>query len=214
MQPGFVQGHIARGNRNLLRLGLALLALGGGLAALFSHWFPLLFAAVGAWSLGVWLWRVAQPERHPIYRDLARWGDTQHLIGQVNAEFAGVTPGSTAQLSATWLAQGNIYGVDLLPWPAIAWIHQHTQVRNRVRADYVRVRSRDGRHFDMPVAQAAQAEQLLRELHARAPWAEVGYSRELDQQWSRDRAAFLARVEARTEAMGGTPEAVATGQWA
>jgi hypothetical protein len=205
MQPGFVQRHIARGNRNLLRLSLVLLALGGGLAALFSHWFPLLFAAVGAWSLGVWLWRVVQPTRHPTYRDLARWGDIPHLIGQVNAEFAGVTPGATAHLSATWLAQGTFYGVDLLPWPALAWIHPYTQVRNRVRTWYVRVRSRDGRHVDMPVAQAAQADQLLRELHARAPWAEVGCSPELDQQWSTDRAAFLARVDARKEAVGGTP---------
>lgn len=197
MQPGFVQRHIARGNRNLLRIALALLVLGGGLAALFSHWFPLLFAAMGAWSLAVWLWRVVTPSRHPSYRDLARWGDPQYLVGQVNAEFAGVTPGATAHLSATWLAQGQFYGVDLVPWPAIAWLHQYTQVRNRVRAVYVRVRSRDGRHFDMPVAQPAQAELLLGELHARAPWAEVGFSRQLEQQWSKDRAAFLARVDAR-----------------
>jgi hypothetical protein len=49
----------------------------------------------------------------------------------------------------------------------------------------------------MPFAQQAQAEQLLQELCARAPWVEVGFSRQLEQQWLKDRTTFLQRVDAR-----------------
>jgi hypothetical protein len=198
MQPGFIQAHVARSNRNLLLVGIALIAVGSGLAALFSHWFPLLLLVPGVIILGAWLWRIIKPSAHPIYQYLARWGDVRQIVRQVNEEFAGSSkPSSAPQFGRNWLAQGNVYGVDLVRWQDIAWLHIYTHVRNGVRTNFVRVRSRHGKQFVMPVAQQAQAEQLLRELHARAPWAEVGFSHELEQQWSKDRARFLQRVDAR-----------------
>ena len=197
MDSGFIQAHIARGNRNRLLFGIALIAVGGGLAALFSHWFPLLLLVPGVIELGIWLLRMVNPGAHPIYKDLARGGDVQQAVRQVNEEFAGIKPSGAPQFGRNWLAQGNTFGLDLVPWQEIAWIHLYTQVRNRTRTHFVRVRSRDGQQCVMPVAQEAQAEQLLRELHTRASWAEVGFSRELEQQWSKDRAAFLRRVDAR-----------------
>jgi hypothetical protein len=197
MQPGFIEAHIARGNRNLLLVGIALIIIGCGLAALFGHWFPLLLLVPGVFALGVGLWRVLNPGAHPIYQYLGRSGDAQQVIQRINEEFAGTKPGDKPQFGARWLAQGHAFGVDLVPWQDIAWLHIYTQVRNGVRSNFVRVRSRDGRQFVMPVAQQAQAEQLLRDLHARAPWAEVGFSHALEQQWIKERAAFLQRVDAR-----------------
>jgi hypothetical protein len=197
MQPGFIQAQIARGNRNLLLAGIVLIVLGGGLAALFGHWFPLILLVPGVVVLGFGLWRILNPKAHPLYQYLARFGDVQQAVQRINAEFAGITPGDRPQFGSSWLAQGHTFGLDLVPWQDIAWLHIYTQVRNGVRANFVRVRSRDGRQFVMPVAQEAQAEQLLRVLHARAPWAEVGFSRELEQQWIKERAAFLQRVDAR-----------------
>ena len=197
MQPGFIEAQIARGNRNLLLAGIVLIVVGGGLAALFGHWFPLILLVPGVVVLGLGLWRILNPKTHPLYQYLARFGDVQQVVPRINAEFAGITPGDTPQFGSSWLAQGHTFGLDLVPWQDIAWLHIYTQVRNGVRANFVRVRSRDGRQFVMPVAQEAQAEQLLRELHARAPWAEVGFSRELEQQWIKERAAFLQRVDAR-----------------
>ena len=197
MQPGFIQAQIARGNRNLLLAGIVLIVVGGGLAALFGHWFPLLLLVPGVVVLGLGLWRILNPKAHPLYQYLARFGDVQQVVQRINAEFAGIKPGDTPQFGSNWLAQGHTFGLDLVPWQDIAWLHIYTQVRNSVRANFVRVRSRDGKQFVMPVAQEAQAERLLRELHMRAPWAEVGFSRELEQQWIKERAAFLQRVDAR-----------------
>jgi hypothetical protein len=192
-----IEAHIARGNRNLLLVGITLIAVGSGLAALFSHWFPLLLLVPGVIVFGAWLRRIVNPSAHPLYQYLARLSDVQQMVQRVNEEFAGIKPGDAPQFGINWLAQGNTFGVDLVRWQDIAWLHIYTQVRNGVRSNYIRVRSRDGRQFVMPVAQQAQAEQLLRELYARAPWAEVGFSRELEQQWIKERATFLQRVDAR-----------------
>ena len=197
MHAGFVQAHIARGNRTLLVLGLVLAIVGVGLSLLFKNWFAILFIGVpGVIVLGVWLLRILNPSAHPIYKNLARYGDVQQVVQQVNQEFAGVQANDTPQFGAHWLAQGNTYGLDLLPWQEIAWLHIYTRIRNGVRSNYVRVWSRDGKQFVIP---SAMPEQTLRQLYNRAPWAEVGYSPELEQEWAKQRPAFLERIDARKQ---------------
>jgi len=196
--PGFIQAHIARGNRNLLLVGGVLVIIGAGLAAFFSHWFPLLLVIPGIIALGAGLRHLINPRGHPIYRALGRLGNLQELIQQVNEDFAGIKPDDQPQLGPHWLAQGNTYGVILVRWQDVAWMHLYVRIRNNARSNYVRVYGRDGTQLTVPAgAQQPQAEQFLQTLHARAPWAEVGYSRELEQQWLKDRASFLQRIDAR-----------------
>ena len=40
MEAGFIESHIARGNRNLLVIGVALTVTGVGLVILLSRWIP------------------------------------------------------------------------------------------------------------------------------------------------------------------------------
>src|SRR3954451_5615292 len=193
MQAGFIEAHIARGNRNMLLVGLALMIIGGGLAALFAHWFPLVLIVPGVIMLGFWLKRILNCRAHPIYKELARFGDPQQLAEQVNQEFAGVKANDVTQFGTNWLAQGNTYGLDLVPWQEIVWLYIHSEVRNRVRTNYVRVKSRGGQQLSAPTwSDMDRAEQFLRELYARAPWAEVGYTPEIEAQWTKQRAEFIA----------------------
>jgi len=198
METGFIESHIARGNRNLLLIGLTLIVAGVGMAILFGRWFPAFIAVPGAIALVTWLMRILNPGSHPIYKRLKQYGDPRELARQVNQEFAGAGPGDATHFGANWLAQGDTYGLSLVPWVDIAWLHIYTSVRNGVHSNYVRVWSRDGKQF---VALAGlhkeEAEQLLYDLHARAPWAEVGFSRELLRQWNKQRAEFIGRVELR-----------------
>ena len=203
METGFIESHIARGNRNLLLIGLALTVVGSGLAILFGRWIPALSAVAGAIALGVWLIHVFNPAAHPIYKRLAQYGDPQNLARQVNQEFEGARPADTTHFGANWLAQGDTYGLSLVPWVDIAWLHIYTSVRNGLQSNYVRVWSRDGKQFvALAGMRKEEAEQLLYELHARAPWAEVGFSRELQRQWNKQRAEFVDRVDARRVSLG------------
>jgi hypothetical protein len=205
MEAGFIESHIARGNRNLLGIGLALTVTGGGLAILLGRWIPAFIAITGAIALGAWLIRVLNPSAHPIYKRLERYGDPRELAQQVNQEFAGARPADTTHFGENWLAQGDTYGLSLVPWGDVAWLHIYTNARNGLQTNYVRVWSRDGKQF---VALAGmhkeEAMRLLSELHARAPWAEVGFSRELQRQWNNQRAEFVDRVDGRKSRVGQT----------
>src|SRR5262245_9979626 len=121
METGFIESHIKRGNRNLLVIGLVLTIMGGGLA--FLSWVPALLAAPGVIALGCRLSRALNPTAHPIYKRLARYGDPQLLAQQVNREFAGIKSSDTTQFGATWLAQADTYGLSLVPWSDVAWLH-------------------------------------------------------------------------------------------
>lgn len=200
MANGFIESNIARGNRNLLIIGLVLIIIGGGLGALFGNLVPAVIAVPGIVALVVWLIRMINPKSHPVYKRLARYGDAHNIAEQVNQEFAGVRTSDNAQFGPNWLAQRYVYGLFLVPWVDVAWLHIYTHIRNGVRADYVRVWSRDGRQFVAPAGmKQSEAEQLLLQLCARAPWAEVGYSPELLKLWTKRRSEFVQRVDARRE---------------
>jgi hypothetical protein len=152
-------------------------------------------------ALGSWLKRVLNPNGHPVYNRLARYGDVKQLARQVNREFAAVKPSDSTHFGDCWLAQSETYGLSLMPWSDIAWLHIYTKTQGGIRTTcYVRVMSRDGKQFVAPAGvQPGEVEQLLEELCARAPWAEAGYSPELQQEWNKRRAEFVARVDARKQ---------------
>ena len=198
MAKGFIEAHIARGNRNTFLIGLVLTVIGVALSLFLNRWSPAIIAVPGVIILGVWLLHVVNPRAHPVYKQLARYGDPQQLGAQINQEFASRKADDKTQFGARWLAQGHTYGVALVPWSDIAWLHIYTHIRNRVPSHYVRVYSCGGNQFVSPAGmKQEQVEQLLRELYARAPWAEVGYTPELIQLWRKQRAEFLKRVAAR-----------------
>lgn len=200
MKAGFIESHIARGNRNLLLFGLGLIVIGGGLTALFRHWFPALLILFGVVVLGMRLKDILNPGAHSIYQQLACYGNPEQLAKEVNREFAGVRPDDKWHFGNSWLASGQTYGVDLMPWSQIAWLYLESRVpsRSRTRWYYIEVRSRQTTRFHILAGTVQEtATQLLQQLHARAPWAEVGFSEELEQQWTKHRSEFIERVEAR-----------------
>lgn len=201
----FVQSHIGRGNRNMLLTGIALVLIGGGLAWLFQHWFPLLVLIPGVVVFVFWLVRVVNPKGHPVYKQLARYGEPQQLASDIDREFANTTANDRTLFGEHWLAQGNMFGVDLVPWTAIAWLHVYTIVRNRVPSHHVKVYTRDGSMFQTPgVNDEDRARETMLELHQRASWAEMGYSKDLENEWARHRSDVVARVDARIRRQRGT----------
>jgi hypothetical protein len=206
MAKEFIEAQIARSKRNALFLGLGLTIGGAAIAALLHIWMPaLLFGVPGLLVLASWLKGILTHGSNGVYQQLARYGDPLRLAQEVNREFAGVKPGDGAHFGEKWLASTDSMGMSLAPWGEIAWLYIYAEVRRGYRRNYVKVSTRDGRQFNVLTSEQ-QAEQLLRDLHAHAPWAEIGFSNELDGQWDEQRAEFVRRVDARK----GLHEAVPT----
>ena len=200
---GFLAAHAARGNRSVLYLGLGLALVGAVLSLLFDNIYGLLLiASPGVVALAVWLRRRLDPTAHPVYKQLDRYGDRAQLTAEVEREFADAAIDEQPHLGARWLAVGDTYGVHLVPWRAVAWLHlvEHRQ-SGRVMGYKVRVWTTDPRTITTGLVRDREEQQgLLARLCERAPWAEVGYSPEQQKAWEKDRAAVLARVEARRQA--------------
>ena len=202
--PGFLAAHAARGSRSVLRLGLALTLVGAGLSGLFASPYGFIFIGTpGVIALGFWAWRRLRPATHSVYTQLARYGDGHAMAEEVEREFAGAAIDERPHFGARWLAQGDTYGVHLVPWHAVAWFHLVEKRGNGFVVGYqVRVLTADGRMFTMPVGSPPEEQHdLLTQLHAHAPWAEVGFSPERQKEWDAQRDAVLARVEARRAAV-------------
>src|SRR4029450_7215744 len=93
----------------------------------------------------------------------------------------------------------SFYGLDAARWTDIAWIYaQVTKKQGREMHSNLFVWSRDGDLLQTPATATPQeADRLLRDIAARAPWAEVGYSPERAKEWRRRRADVVRRVDAR-----------------
>lgn len=208
MQAGFIQAHVARGSRSTMYVGSFLTLAGMALLVMTNrgHWgFASLFLLPGLASLGVWLGRRMNPRDHPIYRELALYGDVEQMGREVNAEFAGIKPDDGPHFGTHWLAVGDTYGLRLVPWRQVAWLYSEQVVHGKVRSYYVRVFAGNGQCLSVSTGiYREEAERMLRALQERAPWAEVGHSPELAREWREDRAAFLRRVDARRQTAQAT----------
>lgn len=200
MARDFIEAQIARGRRNTLLLGLGFVVFGALVSALLRVWTPA--ALLGFLGLLIlWLGGAFSSRYSDVYNQLALYGDPRRLAQEVNGEFAGVKLGDGAHFGERWLACTDAMGMRLAPWSEIVWLYCYEEVRNRIRRYYVKVSTREGRQFSVPT-KSYEAEQLAREMHARAPWAELGYSNELDGLWDERRAEFVRRVDARRGAQG------------
>lgn len=164
----------------------------------------LVFVVPGLLQLRAWLKRVRNPYEHSIYKRLAHYGDVSLLVQQVNEEFAGVKADDNPHFGRHWLAQGDSWNLNLMPWQDVAWvyIYKNPYAGNGHVSNYIKVCGRDDEDILITAWDDwEQAEQQLRELHAHAPWAEVGQSPELEQLWQQDRIEFVRRVDERRETL-------------
>jgi len=202
MARGFVASHVFRGNRNLLITG-ALVSLAGAFALWVvqtSPWpymiFPGAIALTGAIMLGQGLVRSLSPSTHPIYRRLGTLGDAQGLASALDREFAGA---ALPAFGRDWLVCASFDGLSVTRWTDVVWIYllvSKNQGREMYRKVYVW--SRDGDLLATPPANTPEeADRQLRDIAARAPWAEVGYSEAREKEWRRRRPDLLRRVDAR-----------------
>ena len=150
----------------------------------------------GAIMLGQGLVRSLSPSTHPIYRRLGTLGDAQGLASALDREFAGA---ALPAFGRDWLVCASFDGLSVTRWTDVVWIYllvSKNQGREMYRKVYVW--SRDGDLLATPPANTPEeADRQLRDIAARAPWAEVGYSEAREKEWRRRRPDLLRRVDAR-----------------
>lgn len=208
-----VSGEVRREGRNCFLLGLTLTSVFGALSVFMldtkDRYVPALLAGgvLALSTLGLIWFTVSslrqwiQPAGHSLYRELARFGLSV-------AEFETQVEEAQRVGAFVFLPEGlyDSAGVRFSPYRDLMWVHQKVvsssmngvQVRT---TEHLVLYRRDGaRHGFNGSGIAIQG--LMAILSLRCPWVIQGYSAALEARWMKQRAEFIAEVDARQTAPG------------
>lgn len=166
--------------------------------------------AVAFLALLVWRWRIAWGRLHDIEADpvavrVASWGDRVTTAATIERELQGVERRKWGAWSITpnYLVQRSFFGFNVLRFHDLLWGYKKVTQR---RVNFIPV----GKYYSAllhfyggnAVLQGSEkkVDELLLDIPRRAPWAVLGYSKELQQLWAKQNAKFCAEVEQRRRA--------------
>ena len=217
----FLEAAVRRSNRRLLRLNVPFIVAtiyGVSTVGAASHSESLLFISTSFFSVMMWpgavvaLWNLRKyrlrgrdPFVHPDFKPLRSYGDVRTVAADAERSFrAGPWIARNAFLLITpeWYGFSKKSGFDAFPVREIVWAYR-LRSREKVNGVVVRegqsliVRTGSGRSSGVNLGSQAAVEEVLRGLAAAAPWAEIGWSADLSEEWTRRRGDFLARTDAR-----------------
>lgn len=184
----------------------------------FSGALPLcifcgLLGLVAVWNVPRALWRIASPQRHPVYRRLARIGEVGQLEAQIDSEMASsVRRLGRCRFTQNWILHRTMFGFAVMRMEDIVWLHKKV-VRHYTNGiptgkTYAAIlHDRHGSRIEIPSRQT-NVDQLLSAMSQRAPWAFVGFLAQTLAAWTSNRAALVAACDERRK-MLTTPPAVA-----
>jgi len=159
------------------------------------------------WSLINLIRRSGDSSKHPIARELSRFGDWQQMAREIDAQMAEPheLSGSNTHLTRDWLIFQSKTSFVAIPFLDIMW-HYVYQLNRRsygivTSTSYsVVIKDRYGHTKSLPYGvNGGSATDLLKKIQAHAPWAYAGYSAELLKVWNKQAAQLVASVNARKQ---------------
>ena len=140
--------------------------------------------------------RVINHERHPIWRELERFGEPAGVADQIGAEIGTAEMVGKAQITRNWIiaSQPAAFGVTRLK--DVMWIYKKVDNGRYGKYFSALIYDRYGKMLTLG-AKEAKVDETLRGIAQRMPWIIVGYSANRQAAWTKDRANFIAAVDQR-----------------
>lgn len=155
------------------------------------------------------LLRMSNPDRHPIYKSLGRYGDPVSTANAIEMELQQPHDiiNKNLHLLRSWLVYSPAGKFDALRYDDLMWLYQHIQTQRAYGVPVSRIRSimaHDAYGNQSQITFGRKEQPVLDAIDAitdHAPWAVVGYDANLDKGWRKDRERFVAEVRARRDAL-------------
>lgn len=208
-----------RTNRNWLVLGGVLTALCAGLLVLSMNLIRtkiteegglvggvlLLGLLTGLWVLISALRFKANPESHPLSKQLAKHGPFDMMRAQFDNDLGSNR--APYIVSPHWVVSSGMFGSKAWNLKDVAWVYQTTQRVNGIPIYKLTLHDKAGKMMELPLAAfrkegTAVVQKYMETLAGHAPWVKIGYSDALKKQWGKDRKGFIADVDARRAQVG------------
>jgi hypothetical protein len=174
--------------------------------------FGSLLTGTGVFLVGLALSRMAKPEKHPLFTKLERYGQLQDVRMRIDSEMRGEGGGEkfgAMQITTNWLIHAAAYKTDVMAAPDVVWAylkvtkHYHNGIPTGKSYSAI-IRDAKGQSVEA-TGKKDSVPKLLEALHRRMPWVFIGYTKELDALWQKQRPRFFQLMEQRRAAPSMAP---------
>ena len=144
----------------------------------------------------------SNPDNHPIIKRMARFGEAEGVMSQIDGEMMSgqVAQVDKLQLTRNWVVYKSGNDMNFARISDIMWAYKHvTQTRyGKNYAAYIWDRS--GQMLNI-AGNEKNVDAMIIAVLQRAPWAIAGYNKDIEKSWQNDRAGFVRTVDDRLKQM-------------
>lgn len=164
----------------------------------------LIFTFAALYMIVLSLRRMSQPDSHPLLSKLQRYGLVNDIRMQIDSEMRSENGGERfgpMHFTKGWVIHATAYKTDLMQVRDVIWAYpkvtkHYTNGIPTGKSYSAIIRDTKGQSLEVS-GKKDSVPQLLQSLQRRMPWLLVGYSKELDALWLKEKPKFFALAEQR-----------------
>jgi hypothetical protein len=168
------------------------------------------FGIVGLVLVGMAVRRKVQPDSHPLLTQLVKYGGLQDVRMRIDSEIRGEGGGEkfgAMQITTNWLIQAAAFKTNVMATRDVVWAypkvtkHYHNGIPTGKSYSAI-VRDSKGQSLEIS-GKKDSVPKMLESLQRRMPWVVMGYSKELEALWMKEKPKFFQLVEQRRASLVG-----------
>jgi len=165
---------------------------------------------LGLVLIGIPARRRMQPKNHPLLAQLGKYGGLQDVRMRIDSEMRSEGGGEkfgTMQITTNWLINAAAYKTNVMATRDVAWAypkvtkHYHNGIPTGKTYSAI-IRDSKGQSLEIS-GKKDSVPKLLESLQRRMPWVLVGFSKELEALWLKEKPKFLQLIEQRRAGLAG-----------
>ena len=164
----------------------------------------LLFVFFGVVLVGIPLRRKLQPEKHPLLLQLAKYGHLQDVRLRIDSEIRSEGGGEkfgSMQITSNWLINAMAYKTGVMATKDVVWAypkvtkHYHNGIPTGKTYSAI-IRDSKGQSLEIS-GKKDSVPKMLESFQRRMPWVLLGFNKELDTMWLKEKPKFFQLMEQR-----------------
>jgi len=168
------------------------------------------FGILGLVLVGIPLRRKMQPDSHPLLGQLAKYGGLQDVRMRIDSEMRSEGGGEkfgAMQITTNWLIHAAAYKTNVMATRDVVWAypkvtkHYHSGIPTGKTYSAI-IRDSKGQSVEIS-GKKDSVPKMLESLQRRMPWVLIGFSKELEALWLREKPKFLQLIEQRRASLAG-----------
>jgi hypothetical protein len=162
------------------------------------------FGLLGLVLVGIPIRRRLQPENHPLLKQLAKYGMLQDVQMRIDSEIRSEGGGEkfgAMQITTNWLIHAAACKTNVMATRDVVWAypkitkHYHNGIPTGKTYSAI-IRDAKGQSLEIS-GKKDSVPKLLESLQRRMPWVLVGFSKDLEALWLKEKPKFFQLIEQR-----------------